>query len=327
MEDHITLAHGAGGEAGRQLVEEVISPAFGNFPLGDSAVFKGNNKIAFTTDSFVVKPLFFPGGDIGKLAVNGTVNDLSVSGAIPMYLSAGFIIEDGFPLADLKKILLSMSEAADKANISIVTGDTKVVEHGHGDGIYINTSGVGYFQKEFVSTGRPLPGDDLIVTGTLGNHGLAVMVARNGFEFDPPIKSDCAPLNILAQNAVRIGGVRTMRDPTRGGLTATLCEWAYDGIEITVDESEIPVRENVKAACNILGLDPMSAANEGIMVLSVSEKKTDEIIETLRQNETGRDTKKIGHVTEGKGEVFINTGIGTSRELFLPRGELLPRIC
>jgi len=340
MQDKITLAHGSGGQACRELVEEIFLPAFSNNmlnPLTDSAVCEAGEKIAFTTDSFVIKPLFFPGGDIGRLSICGTVNDLAVSGAVPKYISVGMILEAGFETDVLRRIIASMAETAKEAGVSIVTGDTKVVEGGSADGIFINTAGVGIFSKNRPPlTQKAMPGDKILISGNMASHGMAVMAAREKMEFSPPILSDAAPLAALADGVLQKGfEIHAMRDPTRGGVAATLCEWVYDGIDIAIYDECLPVRSDVSAACRMLGLEPLLIANEGIMLLSVPERFALQTLTALRSTKIGKDAAIIGEVKEVKevkegkkgGNVYAVTPWGTSRKIILPRGGLLPRIC
>jgi hydrogenase expression/formation protein HypE len=293
--------------------------------------------LSFTTDSYVVSPIFFPGGDIGKLAINGTVNDLAMSGARPLYLSAGFILEEGFPVADLKRILESMRDACEEANISIVTGDTKVVQKGSVDRIFINTAGVGLIENEItLSPARVQPGDKVILSGTLGDHGTTIMIARGELELETEIESDCAPLQSLvaemideASNRNIPEGLRCLRDPTRGGLSTTLNEIALSAeVCIEIHEDQIPVREEVKGACEILGLDPLYVANEGKLVAIVAPELADPLVARMEQHSYGRDASVIGEVkVEPGGIVSMRTGFGGTRIVDMLVGEQLPRIC
>lgn len=332
MQDRITLAHGSGGEAYRELVEEIFLPAFSNdclAPLTDSAVCRAGERIAMTTDSYVIKPLFFPGGDIGRLCISGTVNDLAVSGARPKYISVGMILEAGFETAMLKKIVQSMADTAKEADVLIVTGDTKVVEGGSADGIFINTAGVGVFSGER----PPLPqrisvGDKIIISGCMASHGMAILSARENMGFNPPILSDVAPVIKLADAVLESGcRVHSMRDPTRGGVASTLCEWVTSDTDIEIIEGSIPVRPDVAAACELLGMDPLHVANEGIMLLSVPEGFADAALRSLRSLEAGKNAAIIGEVKAGSGNVYAVTEYGTRRRILRPRGEILPRIC
>ena len=332
MTDTITLAHGSGGEDYRALVEEIFAPAFHNkylAPLTDAAVCPGGGRIALTTDGYVVRPLFFPGGDIGRLAVSGTVNDLAVSGAVPRYLSASFVLEAGLPLDTLKRIVRSMAETAAEANVSIVTGDTKVVEAGGVDSIFISTAGVGVFPD-----GAAVPpqvvaeGDAIVTSGPLASHGMAVMAARNGFAFDPPIESDVRPM-ARAVRAVLDAGcrVRAMRDPTRGGAAGTLAEWAGKSFTVTLQEDAIPVRADAADACAILGIDPLYVANEGVVLFSLPPEDAARAIAALKSVSGCEQAAVIGRVSAGEGRVCAETRIGTYRRVLPPAGELLPRIC
>lgn len=334
MEREIGLAHGAGGEAYRELVREVFLPAYGSeelCALGDSALCQlgGAGGLAFTTDGFVVQPLRFPGGDIGSLCVSGTVNDLAVAGATPRYLSVSMILEAGFAVDELRRICESIARAARAAGVRVVTGDTKVVEKGKADGMYITTAGVGSLDGGWALPGAsPLAGDALLVSGPIASHGMAVMAAREGLCFDPPIRSDAKPLASLAQTAFQTGvPVRAMRDPTRGGVGATLCEWAAPDIDLVLEEAALPVRADVRAACGILGLEPLFVANEGVFLLSVPDERADEMLAALRAHPDGREAARIGRALPGTGRVLARTAIGTQRRVTLPRGELLPRIC
>jgi hydrogenase expression/formation protein HypE len=292
----------------------------------------GGGKLAMSTDSFVVQPLFFPGGSIGELAVNGTVNDLAVSGAEPRFLSASFILEEGFPLAQLAAIVEAMARAAAQAGVKIVTGDTKVVERGHGDGCYINTAGVGLLRPGIqVGPSRALPDDAILVSGTIGDHGMAIMSVREGLEFESQIRSDCAALNgMIAEVLSAAGaGVHTMRDPTRGGLASTLNEIAQaSGVGIEIDEPSLPVRPEVQSACELLGLDPVYVANEGKAVFFVAPEAAGQVLAVLRAHPLGRDAARIGRVTaEHKRMLVARTAMGANRVIPVQIGEQLPRIC
>lgn len=330
--DRIVLGHGSGGKLMHELIREHFGPAFGIAGFGDSAILDMNpHKLAFTTDSYVVSPLFFPGGNIGELAVYGTVNDLAVSGARPLFLTAGFIIEEGFPLERLRAIVASMSSAAEKANIKIVAGDTKVVNKGKGDGIFINTSGVGILADgiEF-SASKIREGDTILVSGQVGNHGVAVMSERNGITFDPPVVSDTAPLNSLIERMCEVTKeIRFMRDPTRGGLATTLKETAMEsGKCLRVRERTIPVAPQVKGACDLLGLDPLYVANEGIAVAVVDPSVAKAVLEVMRHHPYGANAHIIGTVEESpRGMVFLETLAGGTRIIEMLQGEQLPRIC
>jgi hydrogenase expression/formation protein HypE len=332
----IVMGHGGGGKLGTELVEHLFLPAFRNPALenlGDAAVLDLNGtRLALSTDSFVVQPLFFPGGSIGELAVNGTVNDLAVSGAAPRTLSAGFILEEGFPLAQLAAIIQAMARAAAAAGVQIVTGDTKVVERGHGDGCYINTAGLGVM-REGVQVGpdRVRPDDAIIISGTLGDHGMAIMSVREGLEFESPIRSDCAALNgmIAAVLDAAGGAVRAMRDPTRGGLASTLNEIAQaSDVGMWIDEAKLPVRAEVQSACELLGLDPVYVANEGKAVFFVAPDAADAVLEVLHAHPLGRDAARIGQATsEHKHMLVARTQMGANRVIPMQIGEQLPRIC
>jgi len=326
------MGHGGGGKLGNELVEHLFLPAFRNPELenlGDAAVLDlGGSRLAMSTDSFVVQPLFFPGGSIGELAVNGTVNDLAVSGAEPRFLSASFILEEGFPLAQLAAIVEAMAQAAATAGVKIVTGDTKVVERGHGDGCYINTAGVGLLRPGItVGPHRAQPGDAILVSGTIGDHGMAIMSVREGLEFESEIRSDCAALNGMIADvlAAASAAVHAMRDPTRGGLASTLNEIAQSsGVGIEIDEPSLPVR----SACELLGLDPVYVANEGKAVFFVAPEAAERILAVLRAHPLGRDAARIGRVTaEHKRMLVARTAMGANRVIPTQIGEQLPRIC
>ena len=322
MDNEISLSHGAGGEAYRELVQEVFLPAYGSpelLELGDSALVEGAAKLAFTTDGFVVTPLEFPGGDVGSLAVSGTVNDLAVSGAVPRYLSVSMILEAGLPVEVLRRVAQSIARTARAAGVRVVTGDTKVVEKGRGDGVYITTAGVGTLDGGWeLPPQRVEAGDALIVSGPIASHGMAVMAAREKLDFAPPILSDARPLG---------GVVRALRDPTRGGLGATLCEWARDEIDIVVEEARLPVLPGVAAACRLLGIEPMFVANEGVFLLSAPEEHAGALLQALCGHPDGRHAEIIGKAVAGKGQVLLETELGTRRRVLMPRGEILPRIC
>ena len=347
---HITLAHGSGGRAMHDLVEGLFLEYLRNpllEQLEDQAVFEVGTtdqasahalvKLAFTTDSYVVTPVFFPGGDIGRLAVCGTVNDLAMSGARPLYLSAGFILEEGFPVADLRRILESMRDAAAEANVQVVTGDTKVVQRGSADKIFINTSGVGVIESSVrVSAARAQAGDKVILSGTLGDHGTTIMIARGELELETDIESDTAPLGSLVREMLDEAGrvatldaVHALRDPTRGGAATTLNEIALASeVCIELREELIPVREEVRGACEILGLDPLYVANEGKLVAVVAAEVADALVARMRQNAYGRDACVIGEVRrEPQGIVAMRTGFGGTRIVDMLAGEQLPRIC
>jgi hydrogenase expression/formation protein HypE len=332
----IVMGHGGGGKLGNELVENLFLPAFRNPELenlGDAAVLDlGGSKLAMTTDSFVVQPLFFPGGSIGELAVNGTVNDLAVSGAEPRFLSASFVLEEGLPLNQLAAIVEAMAKAAATAGVKIVTGDTKVVERGHGDGCYICTAGVGLLRPGIeVGPQRTRPGDVILVSGTVGDHGMAIMSVREGLEFESQIRSDCAALNGMIAEVLAVAGaaVHTMRDPTRGGMASTLNEIAQaSGVGVEIDEPSLPVRPEVQSACELLGLDPVYVANEGKAVFFVAPEAADKVLEVLRAHPLGRDAARIGRITsEHKGMLVAHTAMGANRVIPTQIGEQLPRIC
>ncbi len=319
----------------RRLVEEIFSAAYGNpmlNQLGDGTVFSvESGRLAFTTDSYVVRPLFFPGGDIGTLAVNGTVNDLAMCGAKPLYLSAGFILEEGFPLETLWRVAQSMRGAAEAAGVKVITGDTKVVDRGKGDGVYINTAGVGLVTVEGeLSPGRIKPGDAALISGDIGRHGIAVMSEREGLSFESAVESDCAPLSELVMFLLDSGvEIHCLRDLTRGGLGSALVEIAESGnFEIHVEESAIPVSEGVRGACEILGLDPLYIANEGRFVCFVREQDAGRALELMRAHPLGGGSAVIGTARAGSpGLVTMMSEIGSPRIVDMPSGEQLPRIC
>ncbi len=333
--DRILLEHGGGGLLSHELIAERFVPLFRNpwlERLEDGAVTEiEGSKICLTTDSYVIQPPFFPGGDIGSLAVHGTVNDLSVCGATPLFLSAGYILEEGFPLADLDRIVRSMAEAAEEAGVRIVTGDTKVVPRGAADGIFINTSGIGVVRYSGTLSVRSIaPGDAVILSGFLGDHGAAVLSVRRDLGLRTEILSDSAPLNGLVAAALGASPrVHCMRDATRGGLGAILAEIAgQSGLEITIEERSLPIREEVRGVCEILGLDPLFLANEGKMALFCPAEESDRVLSAMKEHPLGRDTVVIGAVGETrKGRLILRTAVGGSRVVDLPTGELVPRIC
>ncbi|MBN2632659.1 MAG: hydrogenase expression/formation protein HypE [Bacteroidales bacterium] len=335
MDEFITMDHGAGGRRTQELIKTLFARSFDmEAPLTDSAIigFDGGS-VAFTTDSYVVDPLFFPGGNIGKLAVCGTVNDLAVSGAVPKYLSASFIIEEGFKLSLLEEIVVSMANEAKNAGVRIVTGDTKVVGRGKCDGIFINTSGTGLIQHDRIHTGkgsRVEPGDMLIVNGPLGNHSVAVLGSRKGLSFTTPVESDCTSLNHIIDSVFRSGArVNFMRDLTRGGLAGVLNELAeITGKAIMIDEGSVPVDDPVRGACEMLGFDPLYLANEGKLLIVTPSNDTDAIIEVLRSFPYGSKAAVIGEVVPGnKHMVVARTVTGGKRIIDVPSGLQLPRIC
>ncbi len=332
--DKILLSHGSGGIASHELITELFLPAFSNptlDQLNDQALLEfGDVRIAYTTDSYIIDPIFFPGGDIGKLAVCGTVNDLAMSGAKPLYLSVGFIIEEGFPISDLQKIIESMRKTAEEAGVKIVTGDTKVANKGYLDKIFINTSGIGIVDRGInISGSNAKVGDKVIVSGSIGNHGIAVLSKREGLEFDSPVMSDCAPLNSLVMDMLSVcKDIRCLRDPTRGGLATTLNELASQSkVGIIIDETKIPVNESVQGACELLGYDPLYIANEGILVAIVPDDKASVILSKIRENKYGHDAESIGEVIAEPKNVLLKTALGTTRIVDMLSGELLPRIC
>ena len=332
MDEIISLDYGSGGKKTARLIEKLILPRLDNpalRELGDGAIVDGGEKLVFSTDSFVVSPLFFPGGDIGKLSVCGTVNDLSMCGAEPKYLSCSFIIEEGFPFSQLERIVASMAAQCEKAGVQIVTGDTKVVEKGRGDGIYINTAGIGVLRHPGLSPGNIRPGDKVIVSGFVGDHGTAVMLARNQM-MQGDIASDCAALNGLAEAILSAApGVRVLRDPTRGGVATTLNEFVEGtALGIELEEARIPVRPQVQAACDMLGLDPLYCANEGKLLAVVDPADADKVLAAMRSHELGADAAIIGGVTERyPGKLTMRTAFGGSRVLQKLSGAQLPRIC
>jgi hydrogenase expression/formation protein HypE len=330
----VVMGHGSGGKLTAQLVQDLFLPAFDNEylnKLDDQAVFRaGSSRLAFTTDSFVVTPLFFPGGNIGELAVNGTVNDLAMSGARPLFLSAAFIMEEGFSMEELSRIVESMARAARAAGVAIVTGDTKVVNRGSADKLFITTSGVGLVADGItISASNAQPGDDVIISGSIADHGMAVMSVREGLEFEGSIVSDTASLHSLVGQMLRVGDVHTLRDPTRGGLATSLCEIASaSSVGIEIDAAALLVREDVKGACEILGLDPLFVANEGKLVALVPTESTAAVLKAMRQTAEGREARVIGRtVADHAGMVLLRTEIGGTRVLDLPFTEQLPRIC
>ncbi len=335
-QDRILLEHGSGGLLSNELISEKFLPLFRNTyleRLEDGAVFDvKKSRLCFSTDSYVVQPLFFPGGNIGSLAVHGTVNDISMCGGKPLFLSTGFIIEEGFPMKDLETIVASMAEAAEKSGVMIVTGDTKVVPKGAADGIFINTSGIGMVTyKNPIGVKSIRPGDCVIINGTIGDHGTAILSVREDTGIEGGILSDSAPLNSIVEDILNVcPNVHCMRDATRGGLGAILAEIAQQsGLTITIEESLIPAKEHVRGACEILGLDVLYLANEGKFAVFCPEESTEIVLDIMRANQFGRDTALIGTVAEssGRGRLILRTAIGGSREIDLPRGELVPRIC
>jgi hydrogenase expression/formation protein HypE len=333
--DRVVLGHGSGGRLSANLLRDIFLPLFSNPVLDlldDQAVVEiGGSRLAFTTDTFVVKPLFFPGGDIGSLAVHGTVNDLAMGGATPLYLSAGFIIEEGFPLDTLQRLAASMGEAAREAGVTIVTGDTKVVERGKGDGVFINTTGIGLVPAGVcLSASKAQPGDLVILSGSIGDHGTAIMASREGLEFETTIVSDSADLHHLVADMLGVSyNIRCLRDPTRGGLSSTLNEIAEQSkVSIEIEEKRIPVRDEVRGACELLGLDPLYVANEGKLVGIVAPEAADDILDAMRRNARGEDAAIIGVVGHDRaGLVTMRTAFGSTRIVDLLPGDQLPRIC
>ena len=332
----VDMSHGSGGRAMAQLITELFAAAFNNKYLAqgnDGALLPpANGRLVIATDSHVVSPLFFAGGDIGCLSVHGTINDVAVMGATPLYLAASFILEEGFPLADLKRIVESMAHASREAGVPVVTGDTKVVERGHGDGCYINTAGIGVLREGIqVGPHRAQPGDAVLVSGTIGDHGMAIMSVREGLEFESQIRSDCAALNGMIAEVLDAAGVavHAMRDPTRGGLASTLNEIAHSsGVGIAIDEASLPVRVEVQSACELLGLDPVYVANEGNAVFFVAPEAADLVLKVLRAHPLGREAARIGQVTaEHKRMLVARTAMGANRVIPIQIGEQLPRIC
>ena len=331
----IVLAHGSGGKLSQQLIKEMVLPQFRNEllePLHDGAIFSlGDQRLAFSTDSFVVSPIFFPGGDIGKLAVHGTANDLAMCGARPLYLSASFILEEGLPMEEFWRVVQSMREAAASAAVTLVTGDTKVVDRGKADKLFINTSGIGVVPDGVnIQPARAKPGDSIIISGPIAVHGIAIMSVREGLEFETEITSDTAPLHALvdAMIAAKID-IHVLRDPTRGGVTSALTEIAQTAkVGVLLDEALIPISEEVKGACEILGLDPLYVANEGKLLAIVANEDADLTLATLKSHPLGRDAAVIGRVLdEHPGFVMMKTRVGGTRVVDMLSGEQLPRIC
>ncbi len=333
---HVDLSHGGGGRAMLQLVRELFARHLDNDVLArgdDGAVLPApGGRLVLTTDSHVVSPLFFPGGDIGCLAVHGTVNDLAMMGARPLWLTAGFVLEEGFPLADLDRIAASMAHACREAGVLLVAGDTKVVERGKGDGVFITTTGAGVLESACTLSGNQArPDDAILLSGTVGDHGMAIMSQRENLGFDTPIQSDTAALHDLAGRLVARGGdsLRFMRDPTRGGLAATLNEIAHQsGVGVVLDEAAIPVRPEVRAACELLGIDPLNVANEGKLVLACAAGVAVDLLAVMHDHPLGREAARIGHVTEDPNHfVQMRTPLGGFRMIDWLSGEQLPRIC
>ena len=333
MNDKITLAHGAGGLMSRKLLDEIILPAFGNSTLNvlhDGAILNlQTNNLAFTTDSYVIKPLFFNGGDIGKIAICGTVNDLAMSGAVPKYISVGLILEEGLPINEFKKIIQSMRIAADEAGVEIVTGDTKVVAKGQCDGIFINTAGIGEIINGVkINPHTVKPGIKILISGTIGDHAASILASRHGLELN--LNSDCAPLNKLVAEVLKVSpDIPALRDPTRGGVAAVLNEIAEaSNVGIIIDEENLPIRAEVRGVCDILGFDVLELANEGKFIAFVSEENLEKVLNTMRNHKYGINAAIIGEVTnEMSGQVGLKTSIGSIRIVDMPLGAVVPRIC
>jgi hydrogenase expression/formation protein HypE len=330
-DERILLSHGSGGKLMHRLLKEIVYPAFRNPILDkndDSAVLSLKGRTAFTTDSFVIKPLFFPGGDIGKLSVCGTVNDLAMMAAKPLYLTAACIVEEGFTVADFRRVILSMKKAAEEAGVLIVGGDLKVVEKGACDGMFINTSGVGELSAS-VSGSRVRPGDVVVINGTIGDHGAAVMASRQDYGLKTSLRSDCCPLNGLVSAMVSAApSLHAMRDPTRGGVATTLNEIARSsGVTIEIDEKLLPVLEGVRGLAEILGIDPLYLANEGKLLAFCPEKDSRKLLAAMRRQRYGKGSRTIGRVRSGPPQVLLKTSIGSTRILDMLTGEQLPRIC
>jgi hydrogenase expression/formation protein HypE len=333
--DTILLGHGSGGRLSAELIRDVFLPAFQNpvlARLDDQAIVNVNGqRLAMTTDSFVVKPLFFPGGNIGSLAVHGTVNDLAMGGAMPLFLSAAFIIEEGFSMEELRRVVNSMHQAAKDVSVQIVTGDTKVVEKGKGDGLFINTTGIGLVPEGVdLSADRARPGDKVLVSGSIGDHGIAILAQREGLEFETQIQSDSAALHTLVSEMLAVTReIRCMRDPTRGGVSSTLNEIAQQSkVGIELQESSLPIHEQVQGACELLGLDPLYVANEGKLIAIVGPEAADTVLQAMRSHPLGAEARIIGTVTQkNAGLVTIKTPLGTTRVVDMLAGDQLPRIC
>jgi len=331
----IVLAHGSGGKMSHRLISEIIAPHFANDlldPLHDGAIFSlGKERLAFSTDSYVVSPIFFPGGDIGRMAVHGTVNDLAMCGATPLYLSVGFILEEGLPMNDFWRIVQSMRAAADEAGVKLVTGDTKVVDRGKADRIFINTAGIGAVAEGInIHPGRALPGDKVIISGQIAVHGIAIMSVREGLEFETEIASDSAALHELVRDILAAcPDVHVLRDPTRGGVTSSVTEIAQSSrVGVLLHEASVPISEEVKGACEILGLDPLYVANEGKLIAVVPPSEADVVLAAMRQHSLGKEAAIIGEVvTDHPGFVTMKTRVGGARVVDMLSGEQLPRIC
>jgi hydrogenase expression/formation protein HypE len=336
VKDTVLLGHGSGGKLSAELIQSIFLPAFRSAALeklDDQAIVSINGtRLAITTDSFVVKPLFFPGGDIGSLAVHGTVNDLAMGGARPLFLSVAFIIEEGLSMGVLRRVVRSLRDAAHNAGVEVVTGDTKVVEKGSGDQVFINTTGIGLVRPGLkLSSDRACPGDAIVVNGFLGDHGIAILSERQGLEFECPVVSDSAALHGLVAEMLDVGGesIHCMRDPTRGGLSSALNEIAHrSGVSMQLDEPKIPVREAVRGACEMLGLDPLYVANEGKLIAIVNNSEAEKVLEAMRRHPLARDAQMIGRVTkQDSAPVTIRTAYGTNRIVDMLSGDQLPRIC
>ncbi len=335
--DNILLGHGSGGKLSHELIDNLFTRHFKNPILeqqSDSAILPINSShIAYTTDSFVVDPIFFPGGNIGTLAIAGTVNDLAVSGSKPLYLSVGFIIEEGFPIIDLEKIVISMAEDAKKAGVKIVTGDTKVVDKGKCDKVFINTSGIGELNEKYIniSSGKGIvPGDKIIINGSIGDHGMSVMAARNELNIQTHIESDCACLNHIISDALNVSDkIKFMRDATRGGLGTVISELVSDSnYGILLNEDQLTIHESVRGLCELLGFDPIYVANEGKVVMVVGSEDADMVLSTIKKSPYGKEASIIGEVSEShKGMAWLNTSVGGRRVIEMLSGQQLPRIC
>jgi hydrogenase expression/formation protein HypE len=332
--DTVVLGHGSGGRLSAELMRSIFLPAFENpvlSRLDDQAIVNVNGmRLAMTTDSFVVKPLFFPGGDIGSLAVHGTINDLAMGGAKPLFLSVAFILEEGLSIEVLRRVVNSLHNAARNAGVEIVSGDTKVVEKGSGDQLFINTTGIGLVPPGLeLSADRARPGDKVLLSGSIGEHGITILAQREGLEFESPVESDSAALHELVAEMLQTGGViRCMRDPTRGGVSSTLNEIAEQSrVGIRLEESAIPIRDEVRGACEMLGLDPLYVANEGKLIAIVAPDAADKVLQAMRANPLGPNAQLIGTVVEGPPLVTIRTTLGTSRMVDMLAGDQLPRIC
>jgi hydrogenase expression/formation protein HypE len=333
--DQVLLGHGSGGKLSADLVRDVFLRAFHNPILArmdDQAILEiGGARLAFTTDTFVVKPLFFPGGDIGSLAVHGTVNDLAMGGARPLFLSAAFLIEEGLPMETLQRVVASLRRAAEEGGVQVVTGDTKVVEKGSGDGLFINTSGIGVVPDGLqLSASQARPGDRILLSGSIGDHGIAIMAKREGLEFETELASDSAALHTLVAAMLAASfDIRCLRDPTRGGVSSTLNEIASQAkVGIEIDERAIPVRDEVKGACELLGLDPLYVANEGKLIAIVAPSAADAVLDAMRRHPLGAQSRIIGSVTAAHPRmVTMRTTVGPSRIVDMLAGDQLPRIC